>query len=328
MTLKAKYCSQCGAAVETRSIEGRRREVCSECGTVFYQNPLPVAACVVMNGSREILLVKRRNEPERGQWCLPIGFAETGETIAEAARRELKEEAGIDGQWLRLLDADSYQSDFYGDLLIVTFEMEKVGGIEKAGDDAAEVRYFPFDSLPMLAFTSNVKAVEACIHAHREEWAIHDSYERLQTDEGEELLSDPLVDLIIAHAGEVARLWLADVVANPTTRSYRDLDADELVERTIAALSRFGRWLRGREADAEVANFYQVLGRERRSQGFRQHEVLSALTLLRKHVWTHARGQGVWERPIDVYRVLELNRRVVLFFDKALYHTALGFETD
>jgi len=74
-----------------------------------------------------------------------------------------------------------------------------------------------------------------------------------------------------------------------------------------------------------MQSFYQMLGRDRRDNGFSLDEVLSALTLLRKQVWTHARQQGVWERPIDVYRVLELNRRIVLFFDKAIYHTALGF---
>jgi hypothetical protein len=48
--------------------------------------------------------------------------------------------------------------------------------------------------------------------------------------------------------------------------------------------------------------------------------------LLRKHIWLFARRHGVWERPIDVYRVLELNRRIVVFFDKAMYETTRGFE--
>lgn len=327
MPLTAKYCTQCGQAVETRRIEGRRREVCASCGTIFYQNPLPVAACVVLNKKREVLLVKRKHDPHQGEWCLPIGFAEVGETIADAARRELREETGIGAQLLRLLDTDSYSSDFYGDLLIVTFEMEKIDGIEQAGDDAEEVEYFPIYAMPQLAFTSNEKAVRACVDYHRDEWAIQDSYARLQAEESDDLLSDPLVRLVTDHAGEVARLWLAEVLANPTTESYRKIDPNVLEERACAAISAFGRWLKGREADDEVRDFYQAIGRERRAQGFAPHEVLSAQTLLRKHVWTHARGQGAWERPIDVYRVLELNRRIVLFFDRALFYTVRGFES-
>ena len=117
MPVKAKFCSQCGSEVVTRILDERPREVCPACKTVFYQNPLPVAASVVLNKSREALLVKRRNDPHRGEWCLPIGFAELGETIGQAARRELREETGIEGQIIRLLDADSFDSEFYGELL-------------------------------------------------------------------------------------------------------------------------------------------------------------------------------------------------------------------
>ncbi len=65
---------------------------------------------------------------------------------------------------------------------------------------------------------------------------------------------------------------------------------------------------------------------ERSGQGFSAHELISSLTLLKKHVWTYTRTRGVWQRPIDVYRVLELNRRIALFFDRAIYHATLGFE--
>ena len=56
MPLRAKYCSQCGVAVTTRPVEERDREVCPQCGTIFYQNPLPVAAGVVLNDKREVLV--------------------------------------------------------------------------------------------------------------------------------------------------------------------------------------------------------------------------------------------------------------------------------
>lgn len=97
MPLKPKYCSQCGALVAVQVLDGRARVVCHACGSVFYENPLPVAAAIVLNDRREVLLVKRRREPHRGEWCLPMGFAELGETIADAARRELREETGVEG---------------------------------------------------------------------------------------------------------------------------------------------------------------------------------------------------------------------------------------
>jgi ADP-ribose pyrophosphatase YjhB (NUDIX family) len=309
-------------------MEDRIREVCTKCETIFYRNPLPVAASVVLNDDREVLLVKRKNEPHKGMWCLPIGFAELGETIGEAAQRELKEETGIDARILRLLDSASFDSAFYGDLLIVTFELEKVGGMETPGDDAEIVAYYPLNRLPPLAFSANATALQICAEIHADEWAIQDSFYSLQSNEGETMLSDALVNLIRDHATEVTRLWFEDVRSNPTTKSYRKIDRDNLFQRGYIALSQFGKWLKGSEADDEVKDFYRTLGRDRKAQGFQVHEVFSSLTLLRKHVWTYARGHGMWERPIDVYRVLELNRRIAVFFDKAMYHTALGFSDE
>jgi 8-oxo-dGTP diphosphatase len=328
MPLKPNYCARCGHVVVTRFVDDRPRVVCPACDTVFYENPLPVAAAIVLNDRREVLLVKRRREPHKGEWCLPMGFAEMGETIAAAARRELREETGIDARAVRLLDADSFESTHYGDLLIVTFEMKKVGGNEQPGDDAEAVRYFPIAQHPPLAFSSNEKALRACATAYLQSWAIQDSFVTLQTDEDKAMLSDALVTLIQERAEEIARLWLEDVCSNPTTRSYRTVDRDQLLERGSLAISQFGRWLRGRESADEVKAFYRILAKERKMQGFEAHELLSSLTLLKKNVWTFVRAQDVWKQPIDVYRLLELSIRMALFFDKAMYHAARGFDAE
>jgi ADP-ribose pyrophosphatase YjhB (NUDIX family) len=325
MPLKPKFCAQCGALLISRVLDERLREVCPACQTVFYRNPLPVAAIVMLNDSREVLLVQRRREPQQGMWCLPIGFAELDETIAEAALRELREEAGVQGRVLQMLDVDSYKSDFYGDLLIVTFEAEKIGGTEQAGDDALAVGWFPLDRLPPLAFNSNEKAIRACQDLHREEWAIRDSFLKLSTDHTQVMLSDVLVNMVIDHAEDIADLWLAEQRRSQTTRRYWDIDTTDLREKGVLALRQFGRWLRGYEAEEEIRAFYREIGALRKAEGFEPHEVFSSITLLRKSILTFAQTQDVLRRPIDAYRVLELDRRLILFFDRAMYHILRSF---
>jgi ADP-ribose pyrophosphatase YjhB (NUDIX family) len=327
MTLVPLFCGQCGATLVKTLVEERERQVCQSCGTIAYRNPLPVASALVTNERREVLLVKRSHEPQRGEWCLPIGFAELGETIAEAALRELREEAGIEASILLLLDVDSEESDYYGDLLIVTYEAQKSGGVEVPGSDAEEAAYFPLDALPPLAFRANVRAVAALREVHREEWAIRASFESLQSGEPAGMLSDAMVALVRDHADEIARLWVADVRANPTTPSYHDADPEQLRRIAVAAILLFGRWLKGdrAEADEEVRGFYRTVGGRRRADGFALAELLSALMLLRKHVWSRARTRGVWQGSLEAYRVLELDRRLVLFFDRAMYHAARGY---
>lgn len=326
MSMIPKYCSQCGHDIEEREVDGRKREVCPECDTVFYRNPLPVAAAILLNQDREVLLVKRKKEPRKGMWCLPMGFAELDETIAHASLRELEEETGVKGNVSRLIAVRSTSIEPYGDLLIVTFEVERTGGEEHAGDDAEDLAYFPLDNVPPLAFEPNEYAIRYCARIHSEEWAIQDSFEHMQ--EGREslgLLSDTLVGFIRNHAEEISGLWLDDIRSNPTTPNYGKVESGLLLERATGAISRFSSWLSGSGAEGEVRDFYIQLGIERKSQGIGLYEVISALTLLRKHILTYAVDHGVWERAIDAYTVFELDRRIILFFDKAMYYTARGF---
>lgn len=157
--LKRKlYCTHCGQKLSRKLEENTMRDYCESCKTYFYDNPLPVASAIVVI-DQKLLLVKRKNEPRKGEWCLPSGFAEVGESIQEAALRELKEETGVYGKILDLISVDSAVSNMYGDVLFITFEAEWVKGEPTAGDDALEVRLYPLDDLPPLAFESNINAM-------------------------------------------------------------------------------------------------------------------------------------------------------------------------
>jgi ADP-ribose pyrophosphatase YjhB (NUDIX family) len=90
-----KFCSHCGStALEHRVPDGDtlRRYVCSNCGTIHYQNPKVVVGCLP-EWEGQVLLCKRAIEPRHGLWTLPAGFLENGETILAGAERETAEEA-------------------------------------------------------------------------------------------------------------------------------------------------------------------------------------------------------------------------------------------
>src|SRR5262245_40035851 len=89
------YCPKCAGPLLVRFTEGRDRQVCSKCEFIFYQNPVPAAAVIVQREA-EILLVQRKFEPRIGDWSLPAGFIEWGESAEESAVREAKEETGLD----------------------------------------------------------------------------------------------------------------------------------------------------------------------------------------------------------------------------------------
>ena len=98
------FCSQCGSRRLLYTIpqgDNRPRYVCSDCGTIHYQNPRMVVGCLpVWEG--QILLCRRAIEPRHGYWNLPAGYLENGETVEQGALRETAEESGAEVELIRL----------------------------------------------------------------------------------------------------------------------------------------------------------------------------------------------------------------------------------
>jgi ADP-ribose pyrophosphatase YjhB (NUDIX family) len=90
------FCSNCGHTVTRRWIaaEHRARYVCTSCGTTHYQNPRIIVSCAAY-WQDQLLMCRRSQEPARGQWTVPAGFLECGETLEEGAARETFEETGV-----------------------------------------------------------------------------------------------------------------------------------------------------------------------------------------------------------------------------------------
>lgn len=103
----------------------------------------------------QVLLVKRRRPPREGEWSLPGGKQELGESIRETARREVHEETGVEIDLLGLVDVvDSITPDpetpggppaFH--YTLVDFAARWIAGEPTAGDDAAEAVWADADAL-------------------------------------------------------------------------------------------------------------------------------------------------------------------------------------
>lgn len=155
MKQQKRFCPLCGEQLERIPHDGRMRLNCGRCNKILYENPLPATAAVVLNDKDHLLLVKRAMEPSAGEWCLPGGFLEVDETPGEGVVRELQEETGLTGTVDQLIDVVYEDSPFYGPLIIIGYQVAPQGGTLRAGDDAAEARYFPVADLPQVAFDSH-----------------------------------------------------------------------------------------------------------------------------------------------------------------------------
>src|SRR5262245_20943004 len=111
------------------------------------KSPRPTVDVVIELDAGGIVLVRRRNPPHG--WALPGGFVDGGESVATAARREAKEETGLDVELVELLGVYSDPArDPRGFFTISTVFIGRASGQPQGGDDAAEAKAFTLDQLP------------------------------------------------------------------------------------------------------------------------------------------------------------------------------------
>jgi 8-oxo-dGTP diphosphatase len=121
-----------------------------------YPHPAVTTDCVIFgfNGERlQVLLIERGIEPFKGRWAFPGGFLKMDETAEEGAKRELKEETGLENAYIQQLHTFSAPNRDPRERVITIAYYALVNIQEvKGGDDAASARWFPLDEIPPLAF--------------------------------------------------------------------------------------------------------------------------------------------------------------------------------
>jgi len=125
-----------------------------------YDYPRPrVATDIIVfaqvNDKRHILLIRRGNEPFRGDWALPGGFVEEDESLKACANRELEEETGLSGVVLEQLHTYGDPGrDPRGWSLSIAYwgTVDGAPPNVEGADDADEAVWHSLDSLPSLAF--------------------------------------------------------------------------------------------------------------------------------------------------------------------------------
>jgi len=155
-----RYCPRCGAEMVERTVDHKTRRVCPVCDYVHYNNPAP-AAGVVIESEGKILLVKRKFEPYKGDWCLPAGFMEYDESPEQCAIRETKEELSVDVQLDGIYGVYSGKDDPRTHAVLVMYWAKIVGGELKPGDDAEEIGNFAKDEVPPnIAFLAHRQIIK------------------------------------------------------------------------------------------------------------------------------------------------------------------------
>ena len=137
MTEQPRFCPRCGAPLR---LEGRAdgRRWCGECEFVHYLDPKLAVVVLVEGDEGRLLYMQRNHEPNMYRWAWPSGFVDAGEDVREAARREVREETGVEVELGELLGVWSGGGD---PVVLLVWRAWPVGGRLQPGPEALDAAW-------------------------------------------------------------------------------------------------------------------------------------------------------------------------------------------
>jgi 8-oxo-dGTP diphosphatase len=123
-------------------------------------------AAVIWNDQGCVLLIRRAKEPRKGQWSLPGGKLEFGETLTEGLLREVREETGLEVEILGHVDeAETIRDAAVGaaddHFVLIDYGARVISGTAVAASDAADARWFSLDEIDALPLWSEMRRIIA-----------------------------------------------------------------------------------------------------------------------------------------------------------------------
>ena len=167
-----RFCSRCGAARDSASLSAEGSEKiqtsykCLSCRFVQHFNPISAVGLILVDTSNSVLLIRRERDPGKGKLGLPGGFIDISETAEQAARREIKEEIGIEVGSMKFVV--TYPNSYvYQNITIPVLDIFMTAIIDSnetfklAADEVDEVIWHQIDeaTLHEMAFVSNANAL-------------------------------------------------------------------------------------------------------------------------------------------------------------------------
>jgi ADP-ribose pyrophosphatase YjhB (NUDIX family) len=139
----------------------------------YPARPICGVGVIAFRDDDSLLLIRRAREPRRGEWSIPGGAVELGESVRDAALREFREECGGEIRLRELVDVvDIFSRDDAGRMryhyIVVDYWAEWVGGTLQTSDELIEARWVSANDLDAYALPPWTRAViEKAVAMHK-----------------------------------------------------------------------------------------------------------------------------------------------------------------
>ncbi len=139
------------------------------------------------------------------------------------------------------------------------------------------------------------------------------------------MLEKRLIEIIEDKGETVAQTWYWDLQESTYVPTMHMLSEEEGMAMAMDVYNTLCKWLQP-ASKVDVKEKFQAFGDHLFYRGFQLEEVIQVLVLLKRYLWLHLLELGLMTTNLNIYQVLELNNKVVLYYDRAIYFTLVGYK--
>ena len=139
------------------------------------------------------------------------------------------------------------------------------------------------------------------------------------------LISDKLVKLVETNADTIITRWVQRLQSDPTTTSFHDDELKKFEIKARMVLDELGKWVSYDTPKEDVGRKYALEGAGLFRMNIPLCEGICGLILLKRTLWLFVMYESAFDTALELNQMRELNDRVVLFFDRAIYYFIRGY---
>jgi hypothetical protein len=138
------------------------------------------------------------------------------------------------------------------------------------------------------------------------------------------MLAYRLLRLVETHSDALAAALLEKTQTSPLLPDYNNVPPEELRQRVQEIYRHLAVWLG--KSDLDIEKRYSEIGAQRAQQGVPLSQLIWAIILTKNNLWDFLKKEAVLDRPAEISGELEVEQLLDQFFDRAIYHAAVGYE--
>jgi hypothetical protein len=139
------------------------------------------------------------------------------------------------------------------------------------------------------------------------------------------ILFNHFVQLVEKNHAQITERFMNDLMKNPDTDAYRTLDRGLIYEHSDIVYRDLSTWISREYPKSKIAERYMKIGEDRWNRGIPFSQVQKALSLQMRHLWLFVMDK-LFSDMTAYQDALELNNRVVLYFERAMFYVLKGYE--